>query len=185
MFLSTHRQNFTVSQTATEKSNANRIHFQQCLLPNPRSESKRSILVPPLQTKMGIPESFARTMICNTRAYRMLCESILVKRGVYTRLCLSPFFCQTWQRLFETLLAPSLCNANAIDFKSNCQYPIHKFKTNSQTPYLLFFLFFTHAVPSEKRLVTSRYAATWFRRYLEYAILNFPGPKTKLRREKY
>lgn len=121
------------------------FHIQQCLLRYPRSQSKRSILVLPLQTKMDIQESFAKTMICtqaNTGAHHMVCGSTQAKKTVYTRLCFSPFFCQTWRRLFGTLLAPSFCNASAIDYILSqmpvCNPQVQNHKPNTKSASLSF-----------------------------------------------
>lgn len=144
MFLSTNSQHFTVGQTAGEKK-TKQFHIQQCLLRYPRSQSKRSILVLPLQTKMDIQESFAKTMICtqaNTGAHHMVCGSTQAKKTVYTRLCFSPFFCQTWRRLFGTLLAPSFCNASAIDYILSqmpvCNPQVQNHKPNTKSASLVF-----------------------------------------------
>ena len=96
---------------------------------------------------MDIQESFAKTMICtqaNTGAHHMVCGSTQAKKTVYTRLCFSPFFCQTWRRLFGTLLAPSFCNASAIDYILSqmpvCNPQVQNHKPNTiSVPMLLLF----------------------------------------------
>lgn len=177
MFLSTNSQHFTVGQTAGEKK-TKQFHIQQCLLRYPRSQSKRSILVLPLQTKMDIQESFAKTMICtqaNTGAHHMVCGSTQAKKTVYTRLCFSPFFCQTWRRLFGTLLAPSFCNASAIDYiKSNASMQSTSSKSQTKHQICLFSFFGTISVPMLLLLCSAPMSLIW-----EVDVLLAPTDNTR------